>query len=109
MPSPIDLIHLPTSVREQLQGVRHLRIPSEKQLIKCKKLLAASHGTETGTFAGGAYITNPLAYVSVLCAQSPFMAVGGDAGGGFTKLGITYSHNGIQSFACLLVYFGGDR
>lgn len=77
-------------------------------MIQCKKLLAASHGTETSTFAGGAYVTDPLAYVSVLCAQSPFMAVGGDAGGGFTKIGITYSHNGKQSFACLLVYFGGD-
>jgi hypothetical protein len=95
-------------VREQLRGVHNLRIPSEKQMIQCKKLLAASHGTETGTFAGGAYITNPLAYVSVLCAQSPFMAVGGDAGGGFTKIGITYSCKGKQAFACLLVYFGGD-
>jgi hypothetical protein len=107
-PAPIDLVHLPTSVREQMRGVRHLRIPSEKQMIQCKKLLAASHGTETGTFAGGAYMTDPLAYVSVLCAQSPFIAVGGDAGGGFTKLGITYSHHDKQAFACLLVYFGGD-
>jgi hypothetical protein len=91
-----------------MRGVRNLRIPSEKQIIQCKKLLAATHGTETGTFAGGAYIVDPLAYVSVLCAQSPFIAVGGDAGGGFTKLGITYSYQGKQAFACLLVYFGGD-
>jgi hypothetical protein len=91
-----------------MRGVRQLRIPSEKQMIRCKKLLAASHGTETGTFAGGAYITDPLAYVSVLWAQSPIMAVGGDAGGGFTKLGVTYSHHDTQAFACLLVYFGGD-
>ena len=29
-PSPADLIHLPTSVREQIRTVRGLHIPSEK-------------------------------------------------------------------------------
>jgi hypothetical protein len=77
-------------------------------MIQCKQQLASSHATETGTFAGGAYMTDPLAYVSVLCAQSPFLAVGGDAGGGHTKIGVTYSVDGVQHFAALLVYEGGD-
>ena len=77
-------------------------------MIACKKQLATSHATETGTFAGGAFITDPVRFVSVLCAQSPFIAVGGDAGGGRCVVGVTYSHAGVQSFAALLVYEGGD-
>jgi hypothetical protein len=86
-------------------------------MINCKKQLASTHATETGTFVGGAYMTDPLAYVSVLCAQSSFLAVGGDCGGGHTKLGVTYSiptptrdspAKTTQYFACLLLYEGGD-
>ena len=86
-------------------------------MINCKQLLASSHATETGTFAGGAFITDPVRFVSVLCAQSSFIAVGGDAGGGHTKLGVTYSipsptaanpEKTTQHFACLLVFEGGD-
>jgi hypothetical protein len=95
-------------------------------MIKCKQLLATSHATETGTFANGAYITDPIRFVSVLCAQSPFLAVGGDKGDDLTKLGITYSVRGreqyrklpngkfrkkhpyTQHFAPLIVYAGDD-
>ena len=86
-------------------------------MIKRKKQLATSHATETGTFVGGAYITDPVRLVSVLCAQSSSMAVGGDAGGGRCVLGVTYSipcptdtspEMATQHFACLLVYEGGD-
>ena len=114
IPSPAELIHLPTSVREAIRTVPSLRIPSEQTMIKCKQQLATSHATGTGTFAGGAYITDPVLFVSVLCAQSSFIVVGGDAGGGRCVLGITYStpdaHTGkhTQHFAALLVYEGGD-
>jgi len=50
-PSPADLIHLPTSVREQIRTVRGLHIPCEQTMIACKQLLADTHATETGTFA----------------------------------------------------------
>jgi hypothetical protein len=108
MPSPIDLCHLPTSTREDMRTVRGLRIPSEKLMIQFKKLIATTHATETGTFANGAYITDPLRFVSVLCAQSPFVAIGGDKGDTHTKLGTTYSINGIQHYAPLIVYAGND-
>jgi hypothetical protein len=104
-----ELIHLPKSVRTAIRTVPSLHIPSEETIIQCKKQLATSHATETGTFAGGAYITDPVRFVSVLCAQSSFIAVGGDSGGGHTKLGVTYSIADVQCFACLLVYEGGDR
>jgi hypothetical protein len=77
-------------------------------MIKCKQLLASTHATETGTFANGAYISDPVRFVSVLCAQSSFIAVGGDAGGGHTKLGVTFSVGKVQHFAALLVYAGSD-
>ena len=68
IPSPAELIHLPTSVREAIRTVPSLHIPSEQTMIKCKQQLATTHATETGTFAGGAYITDPVRFVSVLCA-----------------------------------------
>ena len=116
-PSPADLVHLPTSVREAIRTVPALHIPCEQTMIQCKKQLATSHATETGTFVGGAYITDPARLVSALCAQSSFIAVGGDAGGGRCVLGVTYSipsptdaspEMTTQRFACLLVYEGGD-
>ena len=65
-----------------IRTVPSLRIPCERTIIECKKQLANTHTTETGTFASGAYVTDPVRFVSVLCVQSPFIAVGGDAGGG---------------------------
>lgn len=106
--TPAQLIHLPTSVREQIRTVPSIHIPSEQTMIDCKLQLSSTHATATGTFVGGAYMTDPLAYVSVLCAQSSFLAVGGDCGGGQTKLGITYTAQDTQMFACLLVYEGED-
>jgi hypothetical protein len=108
-PSPADLIHLPTSVRHQIRTVTSLHIPCEQSMISCKQQLAVTHATETGTFAVGAYITDPLRFASVLCAQTLFIAVGGDCGGGHTKLGITYSVNSFQHYAALLVYEGKDN
>ena len=106
--TPEELLHLTTAERERIRTVPSLHIPCEQSMIKCKQLLATSHATETGTFAGGAYITDPVRYVSVLCAQSSFIAVGGDAGGGRCVLGVTHSAAGKQHFAALLVYEGGD-
>ena len=99
IPSPADVLHLSTAERDRFRTVRGVHLPCEQSIIQCKKLLATSHATEIGTFADGAYITDPLRYVSVLCAQSTFIAVGGDAGGGYTKLGVTYLHQGKQTLS----------
>jgi hypothetical protein len=107
--TPEHLVGLSTAVREQIRSVPSLHIPSEQTMIKCKKQLATTHATETGTFAGGAYITDPIRFVSVLCAQSSIIAVGGDSGGGRCVLGVTYTVKGMQSFAPLLVYEGGCK
>ena len=76
--TPEELLHLSTAERERIRTVPSLHIPCEQTMIQCKKLLATSHATETGTFAGGANITDPVCFVSVLCAQSSFIAVGGE-------------------------------
>jgi hypothetical protein len=107
-PLPSELIHLPTSVRELIRPIPSLHIPSEKLMIKCKLELAMTHATKTDTFVGGAFVTDPLALVSLLSANSPFIAVGGDCGAKQTKIGVTYLDAGIQKFVCLLVYEGGD-
>ena len=106
--TPEELLHLSTAERERIRTVPSLHIPCERTMIACKQQLATTHATETNTFAGGAYITDPLRSVSVLCAQSPFIAVGGDAGGGRCVIGITYSYESVQHFAALLVYEGSD-
>jgi len=110
--TPADLLHLPTSIREQIRTVRGLHIPSEKRMIQCKKALADTHGTRTGTFSRGAYILDPIRFVTAVAGASALLVVGGDAGGGHTKLGITYTVldgcTRLQTFAALLVYEGKD-
>jgi hypothetical protein len=107
--TPEEVLHLTTAERERTRTISSLHIPCEQTIIKCKQLLATSHATETGTFANGAYITDPIRFVSVLCAQSPLLVVGGDTGDHLTKLGVTYlDEHQLQHFAALLVYKGKD-
>jgi hypothetical protein len=106
---PAEVIHLPTSVREQIRTVPSLHISSEQTIIQCKNKLATTHATRTATFANGAYITDPVRYVSGLCLQSSLLVVGGDTGDGLTKLGVTYVVGEQQRFAALLVYRGKDN
>jgi hypothetical protein len=55
VPPPAALIHLPTSVREQIRTIAGLHIPSEKTMIQCKEILASTHGCKTATLEHGAY------------------------------------------------------
>lgn len=106
---PEAVIHLSTSDRERIRSVHGLRIPCEQTIINCKNQLASTLATETATFVNGAHITDPVRFVSALCFQSPLLVVGGDAGGGLTKLGVTYlDQRKTQTFAALLVYAGKD-
>ena len=108
-PSPADVLHLPTSTRKQMRNVRRVKIPAERTIIKCKKKLALTHATGTGSFANGAYLTDSICFVSGLCLKSSMLAVGGDAGDKFTKLGITYIQEKQQKFACIMVFHGSDK
>jgi hypothetical protein len=112
MPPPAALLHLPTATREQIRTVQGLRIPCEKRIIQCKLGLSDTHGCRTGAFSGGAYLTDPLRFVQTVAGGSRLLVVGGDTGGGHTKLGITYTvhtdNERSQTFAALLVYDGKD-
>ena len=107
--TPTKVIHLSPAERQRTRSIRPFLLPSERTIRQSLEKYATSHATETSTFAKGSYITDPLRYVSVLCAQAPFIAVGGDSGGGHCKLGITFEMDGKQHFAALLVYDGGDQ
>ncbi len=108
-PSPADVLHLSTAERDRVRTVPHIHIPAERTIIKCKKQLAVTHATETATFANGAYLTDPIRFVTGLCLQSSMLAVGGDTGDQLTKLGVTYVDGKHQRFAALLVFRGSDK
>jgi hypothetical protein len=122
-PTPAVMLTLTTADRKRIRTINELHIPGEKRMAQCKKELAHTHGTETASFmlvhrgeeeneSAGAYVTDPLCLVRSVTAGSPFVAVGGDKGGGHTKLGITYINNitqGTQAFLPLLVYEGDDN
>ena len=107
--TPTKVIHLSPAERQRTRSIRPFLLPSERTMRASLERYATTHATETSTFAKGSYITDPLRYVSVLCAQATFIAVGGDCGGGHCKLGITFGMDGKQHFAALLVYDGGDQ
>ena len=46
--TPEELLHFTTAERERIRTVPSLRIPCERTIIECKKLLATTHATETG-------------------------------------------------------------
>ena len=109
-----NLIHLPYSTRRSMRTVDGLRIASEKKIKEYKLMLAQHFGTETAAIntneVTGAYITDPIYLVELLAERSPFICIGGDCGGGVTKLGITYlNENKKAAFAALLVFSESDH
>jgi hypothetical protein len=46
--------------------VEGISIPSEKKMIQEKKKLSESHGTATASFSNGAYISDPLSFISTI-------------------------------------------
>jgi hypothetical protein len=108
-PSPrlghCSLLHTTQAQRQVIRSVA--RIPGERQLRLTFQQLAESHGTATATFAFGSYITDPLKLLRIVTAASDFIAVGGDCGGGSTKLGVTYTDANAQLRFLPLVYYSG--
>ena len=111
---PANLVHLPTSTRRSMRAVDGLRMASEKRIKDCKLMLAQEFGTETATIAStaveGAYITDPIYFIELITRYSPFICIGGDCGGGVTKLGITYLNERKKAtFSAMLVYSASDH
>ena len=97
-----------------MRTVDGIRIASERKIRDYKLMLAQHYGTETATIASteviGAYITDPIYLIELIAQHSPFICVGGDCGGGVTKLGITYLNERKKAtFAALLVYSASDH
>lgn len=111
---PTSLVHLSTATRREIRTVGELQIAGEKRMADCKELLAATHGTGTSKSCDedglcAAWITDPLLFVRTVASQSRVLAVGGDHGGDYTKIGITFtSPNKQQAFTPLLVYSAKD-
>jgi hypothetical protein len=119
-PAPAAVLGLSTADRRKIRTVNELCIAGEERIAQCKVALAHTHGTTTAAFsfpragevqtvAVGAYVCDPLLLLRTVAAQSPFLSVGGDKGGGFTKLGVTYSAQRLQHFLPLLVFEGDDH
>lgn len=77
-------------------------------------MLSNHAGADTASFSvgdlEGAYLKDPVTFVDRVASHSPYLAIGGDTGGGQTKIGVTYrSKEGRQTFSCLLVYKGTDN
>lgn len=108
LPAPEELLHLSQSDRQRIRTVPSLPIPSEHSVRAAKQAAAHTHSTETASFDTGAYVTDPLHFIRMVVGDSPLLVVGGDTGGNFLKLGVTYTANEKQTFAALLVYKGAD-
>jgi hypothetical protein len=108
----VNMLHIATSDREKFRTIEGVDVPSEKLFRKMKMELSRTHATETEVFRGklnGAYITDPLRFARLISTGSPFLAIGGDAGGGTTKLGVTYiDKKGATKFAALVVWPSPD-
>jgi hypothetical protein len=119
-PAAAAVLGLSTADRRRIRTASALAIPGEQRIAECKKALAHTHGCATAAFthplAGkeknvrvGTYVTDPLRLLRSVAGSSPWLAVGGDKGGGFTKLGVTYTAKGEQHFLILLVFEGDDH
>jgi len=116
-PAPIpaaNLVHLPTSTRRTIRTIDGIEVASEKKIKEYKLHLAQEYGTATAGInsngVSGAYITDPIHLIHHITKKSPFICVGGDAGGNITKLGVTYlDAQGTANFAALLVYADSDH
>jgi hypothetical protein len=107
-PPPEAILHIPHTDRKRMRTVHGLPVPSEYAITLLRQQLSTEKGTATASFPTGVYITDPLSIVQNVAPPAARLAVGGDAGGGYTKLGVTIAVGNKQTFLCLLVYKGKD-
>jgi len=113
-PSPASFLHLSTAKRNTIRSVDDLTIPSERIMKQLKCSLARTHGTETAVYSSEsctiAYLTDPFTFIQHITQYSSYIAIGGDAGGECTKLGISYSNvQAREEFAPILCMDGKDN
>jgi hypothetical protein len=93
-----------------------LHLPSEQSIKQNRTVLEDMKGTAVAPFevAGhrGAFVRDPVRLIATVTRGSsggPVLCVGGDKGGDFTKLGVTYMDNKSKArFQILVVYEGDD-
>ena len=69
-----QVIHLPTTIRQQMRSVKGIRMPSEKVMIALKHELSVTHGTATATATAiqGDWIAHPRPILSTMLEYSAF-------------------------------------
>lgn len=110
-----EFILLPCCTRTLVRStITSVSLPCERTIRKKLKTMAFEQGTETIDFTigemNGSFISDPLLFIeTVMKNGNELKALGGDKGGGITKLGLTYSDSSHHShFVSLLVYDGKD-
>jgi hypothetical protein len=98
-----------------MREVDELRIESETTFMKKRMRYAETHGTETKEIVlppstEGTYITDPLRFVECVASDSPHLVIGGDKGGGSTKIGPTYQNKKKkQEFHPIVIFNDTDN
>ena len=103
--------HLDNKILKQIRDV--LPVPSFNTIAAVREQLADAAGMRTASFTVDeqqfTVVTDPLRCVQVLTQHSQVFVIGGDRGGGTTKLGVTYTtRSGIRSFVPLVTTSGKD-
>ena len=104
--------HLDNRVLKHIRDV--VPTPSFNTIAAVREQLADAAGTRTASFTIGqqhfSVVTDPLRCVETLTQYSKVLVIGGDRGGGTTKLGVTYlTRTGIRSFVPLITTDGKDN
>lgn len=103
--------HLDNKVLKLFREV--VPVPSFNTIAAVRQQLADAAGMRTASFTVEeqhfTVVTDPLRCVQVLTQHSQVFVIGGDRGGGSTKLGVTYTtRSGIRSFVPLVTTSGKD-
>ena len=104
-----EFMHLRWRDREIIRSIPSIRpyIPSEPTFNNFRNSLT---NIQTIQFCKGACLSDPIKTIKAITGSSPWICIGGDCGGGTTKLGITYlSVLGLISFLPILVFNGSDH
>jgi len=86
--SPSAIQHLGAQDRRALRDCG-LSVPSDRRMKEHCEELDERLGAQCKEFPVGVYITDPIKFIRLLTAASSFLCVGGDSGGGTTKIGIS--------------------